>query len=628
MFIATFSATRLRRALIAMAVISLVTGFIGFAGVNGATVTAAAPPVNSAFTWGSSFSGELGNGTTNTSLTPVAVTSSGALAGESIVEISGTSSTFCALTASGKVFCWGNGGSGQLGNGTTSNSPVPVAVDMSGALAGKIVTQVAVLTSAACALTSDGAVYCWGSNSFGELGDGTTNNRTVPTPVLASGVLAGRTATSLAPGGFATVCAVLDNGTLSCWGAGIFGQMGNGTTEVRYVEPTLVNMTGVFDGKMIAQAAVGWFQVCAVTTDNVLSCWGRNVEGQLGNGTFDDSSTPTLAVVTGLSGQVISSINGGTYSMCLTTTVGGAYCWGKNTRGQLGDGTLINRNVPTSVDMSGILAGERVATIAVSSESGCATTTTGRAACWGQNQFGQLGTGAGPAAQLSPVWVDTSGVLANVFVEQVATLDYTTAVWGRPQSVPPTPAPVAASAPLDVVAVAGDRSAVVSWSPPASSGSFPVSTYQVQAAPGGRVCLVASPATSCEVARLANDVAYTFQARALTGAGWSSWSQPSVAVTPAPVDVASILISGTRGEVRGGSGIVVTGGTSGFGMGAIVRPWVRAQGQSSFTQSAREVLVDVKGEFTWQRRGVKTMTVFVETPDGSVRSNRVTIPTR
>jgi hypothetical protein len=193
---------------------------------------------------------------------------------------------------------------------------------------------------------------------------------------------------------------------------------------------------------------------------------------------------------------------------------------------------------------------------------------------------------------------------------------------------PPPPPPVPASAPVDVVAVAGDRSAVVSWDTPATSGSFPISTYQVQSAPGGHGCVVAAPATSCEVARLANDVAYTFHARALTGAGWSRWSQTSNAVTPKPVEVPSILISGTRGEVRGGSGIVVTGATSGFGMGGIVRPWVRAQGQRSFTQGAREVLVDVKGDFTWQRRGVKTMTVYVEIPDGSVRSNQVTIPTR
>jgi hypothetical protein len=191
---------------------------------------------------------------------------------------------------------------------------------------------------------------------------------------------------------------------------------------------------------------------------------------------------------------------------------------------------------------------------------------------------------------------------------------------------PPAPPPVPASAPLDVVAAAGDRSAVVSWEAPASSGSFPISTYQVQSVPGGRVCLVAAPQTSCEVSRLTNGIDYTFEARALTGAGWSLWSQPSNVVTPAPVEVASIVISGTRGEVRGRAGIEVTGATTGIGMGAIVRPWVRLPGQTTFTQGRASILVDESGEFTWQRRVGKRVTVYVETPDGSVRSNRITIP--
>jgi len=190
----------------------------------------------------------------------------------------------------------------------------------------------------------------------------------------------------------------------------------------------------------------------------------------------------------------------------------------------------------------------------------------------------------------------------------------------------PAPMPVPASAPLDVTAVAGDGSAVVSWAVPASSGSFAISTYQVQSTPDGRVCLVAVPATSCEVAQLTNGTDYTFEVRALTGAGWSAWSQPSVTVTPAPAEVASILISGTRGEVRGGSGIVVTGATTGLGMGAIVRPWVRLPGQTTFTQGPARILVDESGEFTWQRRVGKKVTVYVETPDGTVRSKRITIP--
>lgn len=194
-----------------------------------------------------------------------------------------------------------------------------------------------------------------------------------------------------------------------------------------------------------------------------------------------------------------------------------------------------------------------------------------------------------------------------------------------PAPTPPVP-PVPASAPIDVVAQPGATSANVTWQPPASSGSFPVSTYQVEAAPGGRVCLAAE--LSCDVTRLLNGTSYTFRVRALTGAGWGPWSAFSNAVTPRPEETASILISGTRAEVRGRPGIVVTGSTEGFGMGAILRPWVRLPGQPNFTMGSAQILVDTSGQFTWQRRTGERATVFVETPDASVRSNRVTIPAR
>lgn len=190
---------------------------------------------------------------------------------------------------------------------------------------------------------------------------------------------------------------------------------------------------------------------------------------------------------------------------------------------------------------------------------------------------------------------------------------------------PPPPAPVPASAPRDVAAQAGDGSAVVSWMAPESSGSFPVSMYQVRSNPGGAGCLVVVSQTSCEVTGLTNDVAYSFEVRALSGAGWGPWSAVSNAVTPGPQPVPSILISGTRGEVRGGTGIVVSGTSEGFGMGAMVRPWVRVEGRSSFTEGSARILVDTDGAFTWQRRGAKTMTVYVATPDGSLASNRITI---
>lgn len=195
-------------------------------------------------------------------------------------------------------------------------------------------------------------------------------------------------------------------------------------------------------------------------------------------------------------------------------------------------------------------------------------------------------------------------------------------------AVPPPPAPpVPASAPLDVVGVAGDRSVAVSWSAPASSGSFPVSNYQVSSAPAGGSCLTAS--LSCTISDLSNGVNYSFRVRALTGAGWGPWSDASAQVTPEPPPpppvVPSITITGTRGEVRGKPGIVVSGSSSGIDMGAALRPWLRFPGQTAFSEGADSILVDADGGFTWSRRTGKKVTVYVATADGSVMSNRVTI---
>lgn len=201
----------------------------------------------------------------------------------------------------------------------------------------------------------------------------------------------------------------------------------------------------------------------------------------------------------------------------------------------------------------------------------------------------------------------------------VSTWALTDTLVGAVSYVAPPPPPVPASAPMDVGAVAGDASAVVSWVPPASSGSFPVSTYQVRATPDERVCLVSAPATSCEITGLTNDVEYSFEVRALTGAGWSAWSQPSGVVTPMQT---SIMITGSRS----GSRVVLSGASSGLGMGGVLRPWVRVQGQPRFTQGSAQILVDELGEFTWQRRGAKRMAVYVATPDGSTKSNRLTLP--
>ncbi|MGA0092237.1 MAG: fibronectin type III domain-containing protein [Candidatus Nanopelagicales bacterium] len=200
--------------------------------------------------------------------------------------------------------------------------------------------------------------------------------------------------------------------------------------------------------------------------------------------------------------------------------------------------------------------------------------------------------------------------------------------WGQVGllSVPGPPPPVPAGPPTAVGAVAGDASATVLWSAPASTGSFPVTNYQVMSAPSGGTCL--TMALTCEVTGLVNGTDYTFTVRALTGAGWSSWSQPSEAVTPQPIARPSILITGSRGEVRGKPGVVVDGTSTGLAMGGTLEAWVRFNNEPSYQKGRARILVDASGEFTWQRRTMRTIHLQVRTPDGGLTSNSLTIRAR
>lgn len=179
------------------------------------------------------------------------------------------------------------------------------------------------------------------------------------------------------------------------------------------------------------------------------------------------------------------------------------------------------------------------------------------------------------------------------------------------------------SAPIGLAGLPGDASVVVTWSAPASPGSFPVSSYELTSSPGGHSCLTA--ALSCRVSDLANGTAYTFRARALNGAGWGPWSAASESVTPSTGRTVALLISGTRVKVSGKPAIRVTGTASGLDQRSMLRPWMRFPGQASFAEGAARVLVDDRGRFLWERMTGRKIYVFLQTEDGKTRSNRITI---
>lgn len=199
-----------------------------------------------------------------------------------------------------------------------------------------------------------------------------------------------------------------------------------------------------------------------------------------------------------------------------------------------------------------------------------------------------------------------------------------------PPQPTPTPSPAAAppSAPQGVVARGGSASGTITWTAPADSGAFAITSYQATASPGGRSCLTSSPPFICTISGLSNGTTYTARVRALSGAGWGPWSTDSDAFTPQAPASPALSISGTRGQVGGRSGVVVSGTSVGLGSDAILRPWFRFPGQASYIRGEASILVSADGTFAWQRRTSKTMYVVVKSDESSVASNRIVVPAR
>ena len=247
-------------------------------------------------------------------------------------SVSGGGGHTCGLTSGGGVRCWGHGNRGQLGNGSTADRAVSTQV--SGLTSGLRVISAG--DAHTCAVTSGDGVLCWGYNAQGKLGDGTTTERHVPTPVsgLASGVV------SVSAGKFHT-CAVTSAGGVLCWGYNSFGQLGDGTQTTRHV-PTPVS--GLASG--VVAVSAGGDHTCVVTSAGGVLCWGYNSFGQLGDGTTTNCHVPTP--VSGLASGVVS-VSAGEFHTCAVTSAGGVRCWGSNSYGKLGDGTTVEKHMPTRV---------------------------------------------------------------------------------------------------------------------------------------------------------------------------------------------------------------------------------------------------------------------------------------
>lgn len=337
--------------------------------------------------WGDNSNGALGDAMPGWRTTPRDVV----LLGSGVIDVAVGGFHTCAATASGAAKCWGSANNGAVGDGSSVPSRA-VPVDVVGLGSG--VTRVAASFFHSCALSTSGSVWCWGQNSDGRLGDGTTVNRL--TPVAVTGLSAGASTISV---GVFHGCALVGGG-LKCWGNNANGQLGDGSLVQRL---TPVDVSA--NGKVFTTVSAGDFLTCAVSSTGGATCWGENSFGQVGDGTNTARTTPTD--VSGLTTGVQAVAAGGSFS-CALTSAGGVKCWGDNSAGQLGDGTLTSRNVPG--DVSGLTVG--VLRIGAGSAQACAVLTTGAVKCWGFNPVGQLGDGT-RIDRSTPVDVALSGSAAS-----------------------------------------------------------------------------------------------------------------------------------------------------------------------------------------------------------------------
>ncbi len=370
---------------------SCVVDCLGFSAISvGGAQTCAVGVDGTAWCWGRNHIGQLGNGSTSDSFVPVQVTGL-----TNVVAISVGAHHCCAVVSGGTAWCWGEGELGRLGNGSTSDSTIPVQVT-------GLTNAVSITAgySHSCAVASNGTAWCWGAGADGRLGNGDTVDSEVPVQVTgltnAEGISAGS----------AHSCAVASNGTAWCWGSGGDGRLGNGDTVDA---SAMVPVSGLSD---VVDISAGSAHSCAVASGGTAWCWGRGDDGQLG--TMSGASTDEPVQVVQWGGlQIAVDLSAGFSHTCAVASDSVVWCWGYGGDGCLGNGSSSDSMWPVRVQGPIPSASQGMVLVAEAISAGyshsCAVVIDGTAWCWGQNWSGQLGNGTQSSSNV-PVQVTAPSI--------------------------------------------------------------------------------------------------------------------------------------------------------------------------------------------------------------------------
>ncbi len=400
---------------------------------SGADHTCVIASDDHAYCWGYNDEGVLGDGSNTDSNVPVAV-SQGAMPSLIVKQITNDIAWHtCVIAMDDKAYCWGANSSGASGNGTTNASSIPVAVSQ-GAMPSQIVKQISTGYMHTCAIASDNKVYCWGTSFEGELGIGTDYaERLVPTAVI-QGDLPAIGVKQVSAGSEYHTCAVGLDDKAYCWGAGYYGQLGDGTENTTSI-PVSVSQ-GNRPSLSAKQISIGYDFSCVIASDDKVYCWGINEYGELGNGTSNVQLTPGKLFNTTQSFQSVSQISTG-YNHACAISNGDLYCWGRNENGMLGTGSNNIISKPSPVDQGAMVFND-VLQLSAGSNTACVVGADNAAYCWGNNNYGQIGDGS-EIRSLIPKAVH-KGDRQNLSVKQISVGDYHTCAiafndrvycWGR-----------------------------------------------------------------------------------------------------------------------------------------------------------------------------------------------------
>ncbi len=458
--------------------------------------------------WGDDGSGQVGNGTTTGDVaappTPIDLPT-----GRTATSIVGGADHTCAILDTGDITCWGSDGSGQLGNGAATGDVTapPTPIDLP---AGRTATAITAGTDHTCAILDNREVTCWGNDGSGQVGNGTTTGD-VAAPPAPIDLPTGRTATAITAGTNHT-CAILDTGDITCWGSDIEGQVGNGSVGGDVTAPP--DAVDLPAGRTAAAVAGGNEHTCAVLDDGNVTCWGNDSLGQLGNGPPTGTILAPPPAITLPPGRLAIAITAGENHTCALLDNSHITCWGWDGSGQLGNGATTGA-VTEPPDTVFLPAGRTAVAVVAGSAHTCALLDNDEVTCWGSDSHGQLGNGATGAVDSPPAPVaGPSG----------------------PLTAPPVaaaPSPPGAPSP-----VAGAESADVSWTAPTDAGGSAITGYRIEGSVDGGATwatLIAdtgSAAASATVGGLTAQVAIRFRVVALNAAGASPPSSPSTDVTP------------------------------------------------------------------------------------------------